>query len=77
MPAELPSIQALRDVIEDAWAIADQHAATDVRSIQTQLSVLPISALLGHQVIGSFSPELYNSIQEQLDLLRLASPIPT
>ncbi|CAE7333473.1 unnamed protein product [Symbiodinium sp. CCMP2456] len=57
LPRELPSIQALRDVIEDAWAIADQHAATDVRSIQRQLSALPISALLGHQVIGPRSDE--------------------
>ena len=76
MPHELPSIQALRNLIEDAWANADQQAAADVRSLQTQLSALPISVLLGNQVIGSFSPELYNSIQEQLYLLKLARLAP-
>ncbi|CAE7643403.1 unnamed protein product [Symbiodinium sp. CCMP2592] len=76
MPLGFPSIQALRNVIEDAWAVADQQAATDVSSLQTQLSALPVSALLGNQVIGSFSPELYNSIQQEFNLLKLASPAP-
>ena len=76
MPHELPSIQALRDVIEDAWAIADQQAAADVRSLQTQLSALPTSVLLGNQVIGDLSPQLHRSIQDQFNILKLTTPAP-
>ncbi|CAE7232613.1 unnamed protein product [Symbiodinium sp. CCMP2592] len=77
MPEEGLSLQALRDVIEDAWAMADQQAATDVRLLQAQLSALPVGALLGNHVIGGFSPELRSCIQEQLDLLKLNSPAPS
>ena len=75
MPRELPSSQALHDVVEDAWATADPQVATDLPSLPTQLSVLPTSALLGNQMIGDFSPQVCRSIQkQQLNLFKLAIP---